>query len=42
VGQAIGVAGTLLTFHFVAVGWVWFALPDINTSWDVFLKLFGM
>jgi alginate O-acetyltransferase complex protein AlgI len=41
-GQALGVAGTLLTFHFVVLGWVWFALPDIGTSWDVFGRLFGM
>lgn len=40
--QAIGVAGTMLTFHFVVLGWVWFALPDIEMSWNVFLKLFGM
>ena len=40
--QIIGVFGTLITFHYVAVGWVWFALPDIETSWDVFLRLFGM
>jgi alginate O-acetyltransferase complex protein AlgI len=41
-GQAISVVGTMLTFHFVVLGWVWFALPDIGTSWNVFLKLFGM
>ncbi|RPJ00170.1 MAG: MBOAT family protein, partial [Chloroflexi bacterium] len=40
--QLIGVAGTLLTFHFVALGWVWFALPDINTSWETFLRLIGI
>jgi D-alanyl-lipoteichoic acid acyltransferase DltB (MBOAT superfamily) len=32
----------LLTFHFVALGWVWFALPDPATSWHVLLKLFGL
>jgi alginate O-acetyltransferase complex protein AlgI len=42
VGQVIGVVGTVITFHFVALGWVWFALPKIGTSWDVFLRLFGM
>jgi alginate O-acetyltransferase complex protein AlgI len=41
-GRAIGVVGTMLTFHFVVIGWVWFALPKINTSGDVFLRLFGM
>ncbi len=40
--QTLGVAGTLITFQFVTLGWVWFALPDIDTSWNVFLNLFGM
>jgi D-alanyl-lipoteichoic acid acyltransferase DltB (MBOAT superfamily) len=40
--RLIGVGGWLLTFHFVVVGWVWFALPDIETSWAVFLRLFGL
>jgi len=40
--QLIGVLGVIVTFHFVALGWVWFAIPDIATSWDVFLKLVGM
>lgn len=35
------IAGTLLTFHFVALGWVWFALPDLATAWRVFTGLFG-
>jgi alginate O-acetyltransferase complex protein AlgI len=35
-------SGWLLTFHYVALGWVWFALPDISLSWQVFLKLFGL
>ena len=38
----IGIAGTVLTFHFVVIGWVWFALPDMATAWDVFLRLFGL
>jgi D-alanyl-lipoteichoic acid acyltransferase DltB (MBOAT superfamily) len=41
-GQIIGAMGTLVTFHFVAIGWVWFALPDIETSWEIFLRLFGI
>lgn len=41
-GQALGVLGVFVTFHFVLVGWVWFALPDLETSWGVFLGLFGM
>ena len=39
--QALGIMGTLLTFQFVALGWVWFALPNLQTSWDVFTRLFG-
>lgn len=31
----------LLTFHFVALGWVFFALSEPALSWQVFLKLFG-
>lgn len=32
---------TLLTFHYVALGWVWFALPSLGASIGVFLKLLG-
>jgi D-alanyl-lipoteichoic acid acyltransferase DltB (MBOAT superfamily) len=35
-------AGTVFTFHFAVLGWVWFALPQIGMSWDVFGRLFGM
>lgn len=34
--------GVLITFHYVTLGWVWFALPDVDTAWTVFLKLFGV
>jgi alginate O-acetyltransferase complex protein AlgI len=34
--------GILLTFHFVVLGWVWFALPDAALSWHVLLRLFGL
>jgi D-alanyl-lipoteichoic acid acyltransferase DltB (MBOAT superfamily) len=37
-----GWIGIVLTFHYVALGWVWFALPSINLSLSVFRKLFGM
>jgi alginate O-acetyltransferase complex protein AlgI len=40
--KVIEIVGIVVTFHFVVIGWVWFALPDIGTGWDVFLKLFGM
>ena len=33
--------GWLLTFHYVTLGWVWFALPQIGTSLDIFAKLVG-
>jgi alginate O-acetyltransferase complex protein AlgI len=32
----------LLTFHFVTLGWVWFALPDPRLAWSVFQKLLGL
>jgi D-alanyl-lipoteichoic acid acyltransferase DltB (MBOAT superfamily) len=35
------IGGILLTFHFVALGWVFFALSDPSLSWQVFGKLFG-
>jgi alginate O-acetyltransferase complex protein AlgI len=37
-----GLGGGLLTFHYVALGWVWFALPEIHLSLQVFSKLFGL
>ena len=33
--------GILLTFHFVALGWVFFALSSPALSWQVFLALSG-
>ncbi|MDP1713600.1 MAG: MBOAT family O-acyltransferase [Anaerolineales bacterium] len=38
----LNVSGALLTFHFVALGWVFFALSSPMTSWQVILKLFGV
>jgi len=40
--QAVNVVGMLVTFHFVVLGWVWFALPDVALSLEVFGKLFGL
>lgn len=31
-----------ITFHFVVLGWVWFALPDFDLSLRVFAGLFGI
>ena len=39
---ALQIGGIVLTFHFVALGWVFFALSDPALSWQVILKLFGM
>jgi D-alanyl-lipoteichoic acid acyltransferase DltB (MBOAT superfamily) len=39
--RGLSIAGALLTFHYVALGWVWFALPSVERSWNVFQKLFG-
>ncbi len=37
----VAVTGTLLTFHFVVLNWVWFALPSIPLALMVFQRLFG-
>ncbi|MBI5080360.1 MAG: MBOAT family protein [Chloroflexi bacterium] len=34
--------GTAITFHYVALGWVWFALPNVELSLRVFGKLFNL
>ncbi len=39
---AYTVGGVLLTFHFVTLGWVWFALPDVGLAWSVFVRLLGL
>jgi D-alanyl-lipoteichoic acid acyltransferase DltB (MBOAT superfamily) len=39
---ALQISGILLTFHFVALGWIFFALSDPSLSWLVFRKLFGI
>jgi D-alanyl-lipoteichoic acid acyltransferase DltB (MBOAT superfamily) len=35
-------AGLVLTFHYVTLGWLWFALPTPQLSWQVLLRLFGI
>lgn len=40
--QLAAVAGAIATFHFVALGWVWFALPSLALSWQVLGRLLGM
>ncbi len=39
---AWNIVGIVLTFHFVALGWVWFALGDVGQAWGVFLRLLGV
>ena len=39
---ALRMSGILLTFHFVALGWVFFALSEPTLSWQVFLVLSGV
>jgi D-alanyl-lipoteichoic acid acyltransferase DltB (MBOAT superfamily) len=39
---ALQIGGVLLTFHFVALGWVFFALSNPSLSWSVLGKLFGV
>ena len=36
------IGGILLTFHFVALGWIFFALSEPSRSLEVFGKLFGV
>ena len=40
--SALQFGGVLLTFHFVALGWVFFALSEPFLSWQVFLALSGV
>ena len=35
-------AGVVLTFHYVALGWVWFVLPTPTLALAVFRRLFGV
>ena len=40
--RGLDVLNTVLTFHFVALGWIWFALPSVPLSLNVFAHLFGL
>lgn len=40
--SALQIGGILVTFHFIALGWVFFALSEPARSWQVILKLFGL
>ena len=39
--RLIKISGVLLTFVFVSLGWVWFALPDTASALTALGKLFG-
>ena len=39
---AFRLAGWFLTFHYVALGWVWFALPNPGMALNVFRTLLGL
>ena len=41
VRRLVSAAGWLLTFHYVALGWVWFALPEPGLALRFFSTLFG-
>jgi alginate O-acetyltransferase complex protein AlgI len=40
--QVLSVGGWFITFNYVSLGWVWFALPSLADSMLVFHKLFGI
>ena len=40
--RAAHLAGVVITFHYVILGWVWFALPTPYLALAVFQRLFGL
>jgi alginate O-acetyltransferase complex protein AlgI len=40
--RVLNAGGVVLTFNFVALGWIFFALPSPSISLHVFTKLFGL
>ncbi len=34
--------GIFITFNYVALGWVWFAIPNVDAAFDVMRKLIGI
>jgi alginate O-acetyltransferase complex protein AlgI len=42
VQRGLRIFATLLTFHYVALGWVWFVLPNPAAAGRVMLSLFGV
>jgi len=41
-GMAAQTAGWLVTFLYVTLGWVWFALPDVASALAIFTRLMGL
>ncbi|TET30359.1 MAG: hypothetical protein E3J69_11705 [Anaerolineales bacterium] len=39
--KAMRALSLILTFNFVALGWVWFALPSVQMSWEILMRMFG-
>jgi alginate O-acetyltransferase complex protein AlgI len=39
--KALGFGGWFITFNYVTLGWVWFAVPNVNNAIQVFQKLLG-
>ncbi len=39
--RAMRAVSLILTFNFVALGWVWFALPSVQMSWETLIRMFG-
>ncbi len=39
--RAFSFGGWLLTFHYVTLGWIWFALPTPSAAWDYILNSSG-
>lgn len=39
VGQVLSV---LITFQFVAVGWIWFVIPDVSQAGSILMRLLGI
>ena len=39
--KAMRAVSLVLTFNFVALGWVWFALPSVQMSWETLIRMFG-
>lgn len=40
--QAVTLISIIVTFHFVVLGWVWFALPELGLAAKAFARLFGV